>query len=208
MRLYLSSFREGARTDALRTLVAPGGLVAVSVNALDNQAPTTRTKIFEREEQALTALGYRTTELDLRVFFGQAARLGSALDTHALVWCSGGNAFVLRLAMKLSGFDALITERLRDDTIAYGGYSAGAVVAGASLDALNLVDRTDDMPSDYPSRELLFDGLGLVPYVLVPHYRSDHSESVAMEKVVALLQQRGLPYKTLRDGEVDVHGLL
>jgi hypothetical protein len=36
----------------------------------------------------------------------------------------------------------------------------------------------------------------------VPHYKSDYPESHLMENVVSFMEREGLPYKTLRDGEV------
>ena len=48
------------------------------------------------------------------------------------------NAFVLRRAMQLSGFDDIIVDLLDADAIVYGGFSAGAVVAAPSLEGIHL----------------------------------------------------------------------
>ena len=56
----------------------------------------------------------------------------------------------------------------------------------------------------HPPGEPLYEGLGLVPYEIVPHYRSDHAETAMAEDCVAMAEREGLPYRTLRDGEVIV----
>jgi dipeptidase E len=49
---------------------------------------------------------------------------------------------------------------------------------------------------------VIWEGLGIIDYVIVPHYKSDHPESEIMEEVVEYLIENKIPYKTLRDGEV------
>jgi dipeptidase E len=47
----------------------------------------------------------------------------------------------------------------------------------------------------------------VLPYAIVPHYRSDHPESAAVETVAERYQATGVPHRTLRDGQVIVvHG--
>jgi len=109
---------------------------------------------------------------------------------------------VLNLAMRLSRLADALPGLLDDGSLVYGGYSAGAVVAGTSLRGIELLDRTDDFPAHYPSREVLWDGFGLVEGVLVPHYESNHRESTTAGVVVARLRKEGIPFHALRDGEV------
>ena len=49
---------------------------------------------------------------------------------------------------------------------------------------------------------MIWEGLGIIDYVIVPHYKSVHLESEIMEEVVEYLIENKIPYKTLRDGEV------
>jgi dipeptidase E len=206
MRLYLSSYRQGSATNELLELVPPGALVGVCANALDNQEDDAKRQVFRRESKALLDLGYRIEEFDLRTFFpGAEDNMESALRRFSLLWVTGGNAFVLMLAMRLSAFEKEIRKVLSEGSLTYGGYSAGAVVAGKSLRGIERVDKTDDFPLSYPKKEICWDALGLVPYSIVPHYRSNHPESSAIENVVKFLDEKGLPYKALRDGEVDIH---
>lgn len=50
-------------------------------------------------------------------------------------------------------------------------------------------------------RKIIWEGLGIIPYSIAPHYQSDHPESDAIERAVAFFEQEGIPYKTLRDGQ-------
>ena len=48
----------------------------------------------------------------------------------------------------------------------------------------------------------IFDGLGVLPYAIVPHYRSpDHPENAACDQVAARYASTGVPHRTFRDGQ-------
>lgn len=113
----------------------------------------------------------------------------------------GGNTFVLRQAMRLSGFETLIRE-LVDTDFLYGGYSAGVCVLAPSLTGLQQVD--DATLTPYPNSEVIWDGIGLLDYLVLPHFESDHPESADIDKEVEYCRREGIPFKTLRDGEVIV----
>ena len=100
--------------------------------------------------------------------------------------------------MRRSGLDALLIERLGEDAVAYGGYSAGACVAAPTLRGAELVDDPSAV------REPIWDGLGLVDFSIAPHYRSPHPEAEPMERVVAHFEAHAMPYRTLRDGQAIV----
>lgn len=174
------------------------------MNALDNQEDALRFKRLQFEISALEGLGYKAQELDLRNYFDKSNRLTTDLTKLSMIWCSGGNAFVLNLAMKLSELRVSILPRLQDGSLAYAGYSAAAVVAGPSLRGIELVDRVDDFPANYPEKVVLWDGLALVDYLIVPHFDSIHSESPQIAEVVKYVSEQNLPYVTLRDGKVIV----
>src|ERR1043166_7937490 len=128
MRLYLSSFGLGDRPEEFAALCGPAKRVAIVVNALDNR-PRARADWLKDQTDNLTSLGLVAFELDLRDYFAAQGRLGEAMRRVDAVWASGGNTFILRRAMKQSGFDALITTAVARDAIAYGGFSAGGGIA-------------------------------------------------------------------------------
>jgi dipeptidase E len=151
----------------------------------------------------LASLGLVTEEVDLRRYFGAGEALRAKLGEFDLVWVMGGNAFVLRRAMKQSGFDDVIIGMLERDEIVYGGFSAGAVVAAPTLRGIELIDDPGEVPPGYDP-EVVWDGLGLIDYSIVPHFRSPHPESAAAERAVRHMTGRGMRYRALRDGEVIV----
>lgn len=123
-----------------------------------------------------------------------------------MVWANGGNAFTLLAAMKQSGFVEALRTLLDEDTIAYGGHSAGAIVATPTLRGIELVDSAEPagaLPIGYPPT-IYWDGMSLVSYSLAPHYRSAHPESAAIEVVVQYFEDHAIPYRVLRDGEAIV----
>lgn len=206
MRLYLSSYRIGDRAGSLLALLGSGKRAAIVSNALDNISSTARS-IYRDEvydpHMELASLGLVTEELDLRRYFGEAEALREKLGEFDLVWVMGGNAFVLRRAMKQSGFDDVITGMLERDEIVYGGFSAGAVVATPTLRGIELMDDPAEVPAGYDP-EVVWDGLGLIDHSVVPHFRSPHPESAAAERAVRHMMSRGMRYRALRDGEVIV----
>lgn len=198
MRMYLSSFDLGNASSELAGL-APTGRVALIMNALDNR-PEARERWRVGQTRKLEVLGLTVRDLDLRNFFGAPDHLRERLREHDMVWINGGNAFILRRAMKLSGMDAAIVDLLSRDEIVYAGFSAAAVIISKSLRGLEAVDDPDDVPAGYPA-EIEWSGLGILPFAIVVHYQSNHSESDAVEKEIEHYERSNIPYRALRDGE-------
>ena len=205
MRLYLSSERLGERAGALLAMIT-GPKVAIIANGYDGASATARdiyrTEVYDPVAE-FKALGLEPHEVDLRAHFDDAASLRRRLAGFDLVWVMGGNSFVLRRAMKQSGFDTVIREMLATDAIAYGGYAAGAVVAGPTLRGLELMDDPFELPEGY-DEPLIWSGLGLTPFAIVPHYQSRHPEAASAEKVVSYMRARRTRYRAISDGEVIV----
>lgn len=82
----------------------------------------------------------------------------------------------------------------------YGGYSAGIDKLTPSLKGVELIDDPNFIPQGY-NPEIVWDCLGLVPYAVAPHYKSDHHESAAVDKSVEYLINNHIPFIALRDGE-------
>jgi dipeptidase E len=161
--------------------------------------------IVERVEQDKIFLkdhGFSAERLDLREYFGtrNLNLLKLKLQSFGLVWVRGGNTFVLRRAMKQSGFDELIIKMLKNDELVYGGFSAGACVVGSTLKGLEEVDNPLEVPEEYFS-EVVWEALGLVPYAIAPHFESNHPESDAVSKVISSFKEHNQDFRALRDGE-------
>lgn len=201
MKLYLSSYRTGNATEELVRMADGNMRAAVINNASDYGTPDKRVEQMQKQIDMLAPLGFSVEEIDLRDYFDKAAELEAKLNGFGLVWLKGGNSFVLKRAIERSGFEAIIKKMLANDTVVYGGYSAGVVVASATMRGIELVDDAVIVPERY-SPEFSWDGMALVPWSFAPHYRSNHPESAAIEKVVAYFEEHQMPYRALRDGEV------
>lgn len=199
MRLYLSSFDVGNCPEELVALAGSVRRAAIILNALDHR-PQARSVWLQRQTSKLVGLGFDVVELDLRSYFGATDQLQRVLGDLDLVWINGGNAFILRRAMKQSGFDGLVREAVTRDEIVYAGFSAAAVIASTSLEGLELTDNPQEVPAGYDP-EIVWEGLGFVPFAIAVHYKSDHPESASVDREVAFYEATGIPYRTLRDGE-------
>lgn len=206
MRLYLSSYRMGRRFGALVEALGRGAKVAVVSNATDfipDEARAAYARTVFDPIAHFNDHGLDASPLDLRTFFNDAAGLETALAGVRLVWANGGNAFLLRRAMRQSGLEAILGREVPVGGLVYGGWSAGAVVAGPTLRGLELMDDPAVVAEGYDP-EPIWEGLGLVDFSLVPHFGSDHPEAEAAARAAEWLAGRGMPHRTLRDGEVVV----
>jgi dipeptidase E len=205
VRLYLSSFRIGNRPEELLRLLGPGRRTALILNADDYKSPADRAAGGEREFEELRGIGLDPFEVDLRKFFGRKEELHDVLSTVDLIYARGGSAFVLRRACAHSGADEVIPELLARDAVVYGGYSAGPCMLIPSLRGFDgKVDTPDFVPEGYPAGPTIWDGLGVLPFAIAPHYRSDHPETDEIERTVAYFIDHHEPFIALRDGEAIV----
>lgn len=206
MRLYLSSFRLGNQPQRLVDLVKDNKHAAVILNARDLLPDEERRTRLQQEIADLENLGFIAVELDLRPYFNNEQKqreLSALLANYGLVWVRGGNPFILRRAMKASGFDEIIRHFLERDAIVYGGYSAGIVMLMPSLHGVELIEDPDPVPAGYDPA-IVWECLGLLPYALVPHHKSGHRESADAEKSVEYYIDNHMLFKALQDGEAIV----
>lgn len=210
MNLYLSSYKLGEHPDKLLEMVGNNRRTAVICNAIDYRTGQERADRDAKELTALGEIGLQPELFDLRDYFDKSPTdIEKTLGSFGLIWIRGGNVFVLRKAMALSGFDKALP-KLIDQGITYGGYSAGACVVTPTLEGIDLCDDPNVVPEGYPE-ETMRNGLDLVGFSIAPHYKSDHPETELIDRVVQYFEHHKMPYQTLRDGEViikDSHGLV
>jgi|LauGreDrversion4_2_1035121.scaffolds.fasta_scaffold24266_4 dipeptidase E len=199
MKYYLSSYRVGEHGRKLAEYVGSHQLALIP-NALDHIPENEQAAAIQRNLNDLQEVGVRAELLDLRDFFVTPERLREHLLRFAGVWITGGNTFVLRQAMRLSGFDQVIHE-MKDTPFLYAGYSAGICVLAPDLRGIQIVDDPGQLP--YPEiKEPIWEGLKLLDYIILPHFRSNHPESAAIERDVQRCRIERIPFRTLSDGEV------
>lgn len=115
----------------------------------------------QQEFERIAAYGHPLTRITLGELTPE--QLPGALTGLDGVYVAGGNTFVLMDAMRRSGADLLLPDRVAVGLL-YIGSSAGSIVAGPSLEPATLMDDVAAVPgfSD-------FRGLGLTDVVVVPH---------------------------------------
>ncbi|MEM7110286.1 MAG: Type 1 glutamine amidotransferase-like domain-containing protein [Bacteroidota bacterium] len=183
--------------------LTPGKTIGYVSNALDfsyaDQA--SKQRHIASDMKSLEYLDLKLTLLDLTPYFHEKDLLKAKLKELGAIFISGGNVFVLRQAMKLSGLDEIIAQEELRDNFLYSGYSAAGCVLSPSLSVYQIVDDANETP--YAEwNEIIWEGLGLLDYAFMPHWDSAHHESADMAKEIVLCQKKGIAYKAIRDGEV------
>jgi len=203
MKFYLSSYKFGTETDRRKNMLPIGSRIGHINNARDftGADPVRKANHQNEELEMLNSLGFVAEPLDLKDYFGNAVALKQKLKNLSGVWVSGGNTFILRQAMQLSGFDILFDELKTEPNFFYGGYSAGICILCDSLKYIEYVDDPSDMPYN-EVEQVIWEGLGVFNYGFLPHYDSDHFESEAMGKELQKCIDNKWLFKALRDGDV------
>jgi dipeptidase E len=201
MKYYLSSYEIGNETEKLKTLV-PKGKIGYIPNARDftSADPERRAKRNEKDMGSLRELDLEVEMVNLQDYFGKQDELKKRLEELGAIFISGGNVFVLRQAMKLSGLDEILNGFREDENFLYAGYSAAGCVLAPSLKGMDLVDPLDTPYSE--QKEIVWDGLGFVDWRFMPHWDSNHPESADIDKEIAYSKENNIPYRAIRDGEV------
>jgi dipeptidase E len=204
VRLFLSSENLGKYPEVFLQMVG-SGKVALIENAKDDISAKERINKVKEHISQFTSQGFDVEEVDLRDYFNRPEKLLNKLSNFDGVFVFGGNTFILRRAMVLSGFDTIIKGMLAADQIAYGGSSAGSCVTAETLRGIDQGDRPhpEDVPSDYPIKETIWEGLGLVPFMVVPHYKSSWFTKQA-DATIKYLKEHDITYRGLKDGQVIV----
>lgn len=202
MKLYLSSYRIGNKKSFLKKwIIENGNNITVIPNALDEIDNEDKIKdlIIDRCSD-LNELGFKIEILDLKDYFNKKEKLFNFLKSRKSFYVLGGNVFVLNRAMKLSGFDSFLLNKRDDGSILYSGFSAGICVLSQNLEGLDIV--VDPEYDPYYSDIMTMNGIGLLDYLPIPHYKSNHPSSLLIDDVVEYMNKNHLSYKLLRDGDV------
>lgn len=203
MKFYLSSFKLGNKPEELKRLISVNNQFGYIPNACDytNVDTNKRNEVNRCDITDLTQLGLQVEILDLKNYFSKNDKLREKLKQLGGIFIRGGNTFILRQAMRISGFDIIFRELLERDDFVYSGYSAGICILSKDLKILTMIDDPTDKPyKEY--HETIWEGLGFLDYIILPHYKSDHTESAAVNHAVEYCEKNNISYKTLRDGEV------
>lgn len=204
MKLYLSSYKIGNEVEKLTKLLPTDRKCGYIPNAIDHSKydDMRRKKSIAADLENLREVGVIPEILDLRDYFEKKEELRGKLNELGMVWVRGGNTFVLRQAMNVSGFDDTLKYFSKNRTdFLYAGYSAGCCVLSPSLKCFQIVDDPTELPYT-EIKETIWDGLNIIDYAFLPHYDSNHPESADIDREVQYCIDHGMPYKTFKDGEV------
>lgn len=202
MKLYLSSQKLGNYHQKLLDLLGENKNVAIVANALDDKTPEHRKIRVNKEFDLMKSIGLNPFELDLRDYFANPDKLKEFIEDKSLIWVRGGNVFILRRAMEAAKFDEIVLPKIKNGSIAYGGYSAGVIIVCKDLWASEIIDDIYSVPLDYPCVETSSKALGLLNFYLVPHYNSLEEWAKDVPKYVKHLKDKNKKFLTLCDGEV------
>lgn len=138
-----------------------------TVGFIANAADLHPTKRFvELDRKKLRKMGFQLKEIDLRKM--NKEKLKKELQKVDIVYLCGGNVFYLLDQVRKSGFDKIV-RRLLEKGIIYAGASAGATLAGTTIEPVKWLDIDD--PQTVPHSKNCR-GLGLVDFIILPHYGS------------------------------------
>ncbi len=172
MRLFLASSELGNYPKSLRRLAGGNRRVLIIRNARDYRPEDYVAGILGDKTALFLQYGFDPQVIDLRQFFGKKGDLEEYLDQYdpGIIYCLGGNPFILNTALHLSGMNEIIRNALLNDSIVYAGESAGIMVAVKDLSPY-LKDEgfTIDAPKELYGKEAPLDGLGLIDFYPIPH---------------------------------------
>jgi dipeptidase E len=204
MKFYLSSYKLGNETEKLKELIKEtNGKFGYIPNALDyTGADQQDTKQhYEKDMKDLNLYGVKVEMLDLKNYFEKMNELKTKLSGLGGLYISGGNTFVLRQAMKLSGLDKIIIENSLPYNFLYIAYSAGACLLSPDLKQYAITDNANDFPYKQ-IKEQIWEGLNILDFIFQPHYHSDHPETQSTDKEIQYCIENKVLFKAYKDGEV------
>ena len=106
--------------------------------------------------------------------------------------------------MKYSGFDRFLKEISNNANYLYIGYSAGSCVLSKRLDIFESVDDTIDF---FNKSKIIYEGIGLIDYAFIPHYKSNYHKAYLVDEIVNICENDNIEYKAFRDREVIIENV-
>ena len=120
MILYISSKKFGSKTDFLKNWINNNNnRILLIANALDAKDKIKIEINIENDKKILNVIGFEVTVVDLKDYFNNQEKLVKDFSKYNAYCVIGGNVFVLRQAMKLSGFDEYLKSISNDNNYLY-----------------------------------------------------------------------------------------
>ncbi|KFF30895.1 Type 1 glutamine amidotransferase-like domain-containing protein [Bifidobacterium bombi] len=133
--------------------------------------------------------------VDVMVATTPPDQLVEVLDHADGIYMASGETFDLLNALKTSGADKLIVDKVREG-LPYVGSSAGSVVAGPSIEPISVMDSPDLAPNlhDYTA-------LDLIDRVIIPHAQGDGAYPATIITETVERYGSAYPLLLLEDGQ-------
>ncbi len=204
MRLFLASSELGNYADRLRKLAGRNRRVLIIRNARDYRPEEYVAKILADKTSLFFEYGFDPQVVDLRQFFGKPDALMDYLGQYdpGVIFCLGGNPFILNAALRLSGMDTVIRQALAADAIVYAGESAGTMVAAKNLDVYQCADEFNiNAPGPIYGYSAPLEGMGLIDFYPIPHTdRQEFAEKT--EYYIRRIKEAGRKPLVMTDSDV------
>ncbi len=205
MVLYLSSQKFGKDEFYLKEWINNhNNKILLIFNAMDAKEKEKINYNIKEDVSLLEKIGFDVNIIDLKEYFDKYAELKQICQNYNAFCVMGGNVFVLRQAMKYSGFDIFLKEIKENDNYLYIGYSAGSCVLSKRLDIFKSVDEPIDF---YNKGEIVYDGISFINYTFIPHYKSNYHKAYLIDEIVDTCKKDNIEYKAFRDGEVIIENV-
>ena len=172
-----------------------GDYVSGRVLYIDDAASEMRRAPFAQAE--LKAIGEAAeTLVPLTLSQSKSSDLQNEIASANCIYVASGEVFRLLNALRSTGADRLLTDAVNQGKL-YAGSSAGAVVAGPSIEPASIMDDSKTAPqlTDYTA-------LNLTPHVIVPHAQGT-TGPYSIEVISKTVETYGREWNLLllRDGQ-------
>ena len=172
-----------------------GDYISGRVLYIDDAASEMRQAPFAQAE--LKAIGEAAeTLVPLTLSQSKSSDLQNEIASANCIYVASGDVFHLLNALRSTGADRLLTDAVKQGKL-YAGSSAGAIIAGPSIEPASIMDDPKTAPqlTDYT-------GLNLTQHVIVPHTQGT-TGPYSIEIISKTVQTYGREWNLLllRDGQ-------
>lgn len=175
-RIFLTSSVHAVARDIAQKIGGAKGrkILFISTAAENEKDPAWQT----RDCNALIKAGFKVTEYT--VSGKKKAEISAAVKQADIIYFSGGNTFYLLQQLQLSNSLSVFRQAVTAGKI-YIGTSAGSVVAGPDIYPAYNLDK-----AKIAKKLKGYQGLGLVDFVVFPHWGSAHFKERYLNQRLAL----------------------
>lgn len=172
-----------------------GDYISGRVLYIDDAASEMRQAPFAQAE--LKAIGEAAeTLVPLTLSQSNSSDLQNEIASANCIYVASGEVFPLLNALRSTGADRLLTDAVNQGKL-YAGSSAGAIIAGPSIEPASIMDDPKTAPqlTDYT-------GLNFTPHVVVPHAQGT-TGPYSIEVISKTVETYGREWNLLllRDGQ-------